>query len=277
MSCCPEVRVPISNLDDLAAGMLPGRILQKNSATGQGAGSLHSSFYLAGQPGAAVAPTPGLNGAALTSYSGQLDVPTAVSGKQIYLAGLDAVSNGVGAMFLYDRLWHNSGIVMTTTTAQAITHPGLPSRDIAASSNGEGVSVALEVSTVTGNAGTITNTTISYTNESGTAGRTGTLQSFPAAAVAGYWTPFALQAGDRGVRSIQSITLGTSYVSGTMHLVQYRQIGLIAQPSDNVGRSMAWDELKLPKVWDSSVPFLVYMLSSATIGRAFGAASYAQY
>jgi hypothetical protein len=38
--------------------------------------------------------------------------------------------------------------------------------------------------------------------------------------------PFLLQAGDTGVRSIQGITLGTTYTSGTMMLIAYRQIAL---------------------------------------------------
>lgn len=48
------------------------------------------------------------------------------------------------------------------------------------------------------------------------------MTSFPATAVAGTLVPFQLQAGDVGIRSVQSITLGTSYVAGTISLIGYR-------------------------------------------------------
>jgi hypothetical protein len=92
----------------------------------------------------------------------------------------------------------------------------------------------LLVSAATTNAGAITNCTISYTNSDGTAGRTGTMASFPATAALGTFVPFQLQAGDKGVRSIESITLGTSMVTGTVHLVLYREVAKAAAPSANV-------------------------------------------
>ena len=54
------------------------------------------------------------------------------------------------------------------------------------------------------------------------------MASFPITGVAGTFVPFELQAGDTGVRSIQGITLGTSYVSGVIHIVVYRVLDMMA-------------------------------------------------
>jgi hypothetical protein len=50
------------------------------------------------------------------------------------------------------------------------------------------------------------------------------MASFPATAVAGTLVPFQLATGDRGVQSVQSVTLGTSYVAGAISLVLFRII-----------------------------------------------------
>jgi hypothetical protein len=48
------------------------------------------------------------------------------------------------------------------------------------------------------------------------------MPSFPATAVAGTLVPFQLATGDRGVQSVQSVTLGTSYVAGAISLLLFR-------------------------------------------------------
>lgn len=261
------------SVDDVAYGfgITPGPIpLSKVGAAMEGLGLwYHSKWYEAGVPGAGAAPAPGLNGAALSSdptmVTGQIPFVKAASGREKRLGGLAATADRAGALLLLDRLWHNSGIVATTTTAQPITAAAQPARDLDGAALGNGVLAALEVSAATGNAGAITNTTISYTNEAGTAGRTGTIPSFPATAVAGTFVPFQLQAGDRGVRSVQSITLGTSYVSGTVHLILYRLLATLAFSRDGGEHSeKSWDQLGLPRLYDGAVPFFAWAARDTT-------------
>ncbi len=83
------------------------------------AGRPHSLFYLGGNPVAATAPAPGIKGAALTSYTGQLPFANPVSGSA-YLARIQAQAVQPGTLLLCDRLWHNSGLSTTVTTAQVI-------------------------------------------------------------------------------------------------------------------------------------------------------------
>lgn len=267
----------ISTEDQLLAGFQPPEFCLKAPFTGVAAGQWHSSVYLAGRPGAMAAPSSGLSGAAVTSSrAGMLPLTSAVSGSSIYLGGMDAAQGGnVGAVLLVDRLWDDSGITVTTTTGQTINSATWPSRDTSGSTNGAGVLVGIEVSSTLGN-GAVTNTTLTYTNSAGTASRTATIASFPAAAVTGTFVPFALAAGDVGVRSIQTLTLGTSYVSGTMHLVAYRVLASIPTPIANIASSQDFLELGLPRIYDNSALQLVYLLSGTAGGVVQASLNYAQ-
>jgi len=177
-----------------------------------------------GMPGAWSPGTPGLNGRAtdgtLAADNGCLRVLNAPGGSINLLTGVDGTANITGDLKIVDVMWVNTGLVTTTTTAQAIAAPvALPARDTAGTTNGAGVFAGILVTTATTNAGAITNTTISYTNSDGVAGRTGTIASFPSTAVIGTVLWFQLAAGDMGVRSVQSVTLGTSYGAGAISLI----------------------------------------------------------
>jgi hypothetical protein len=271
--------VAIADASQLIAGYIPYPAdLNKDAVTAEAAGIWHSTWYQAGVPGAGAAPGGGLNGATFSgTVSGQIAVPAAVAGRQIYLARLEASQAGnVGALAIVDRLWGNVPVV-TTTGAQAITSPTWPARDASATTLGERVMLALECSAATGNGGAITNTTVSYTNSAGTSGRTATLTSFPATAAVGTWVQLNLAAGDTGVRSVQSITLGTSYVSGAIHLVAFRLVARMPMPTANTGTDRGPFDLALPSVWDSSVLGALVLPQATAVGALTGSVAYAQY
>ena len=205
-----------------------------------------------GLPGAWSPGTPGLNGywtdASQTSnatnpvgasQTGSPQLQNPASGS-LYLNRLGITTSVAHFIDVWDLIWYNTGAVVTTTTAQTITMPATskPARDNYGTTNGEGWIAGIYVTTATTNAGAVTNTTISYTNSDGTAGRTGTIASFPATAVAGTLVLFQLAAGDRGIRSIESITLGTSYVAGAISVVLLRPLASVPNPVANVGGIM---------------------------------------
>lgn len=259
----------ISTLDGVIAGMRPPEDFLKVGGTMEAAGLHHSLLYTSGRPGAAVAPSPGMGGAALTTYAGQIPWVNPGAGNS-YLARLVAASSQTGCLLLVDRLWHNSGIAVTTTTGQTVNSVAWPARDRDGSTNGEAVMVALEVSTATTNAGAVTNTTLTYTNQAGTASRTATMASFPATAVAGTFVPFQLAAGDTGIRSIQTVTLGTSYGAGAVHLVAYRALARVGVPVANVGVSLDALTSGFPRCYDNTVPFLVWLASGTAAATISG-------
>lgn len=265
----------ITTVDGVLAGARPPEYISKIGANLEAAGVLASLFYRAGRPGAAVAPTPGLAGAALTTYAGQIPFTNPVSGNT-YIARLQ-LNATVGAGFiLADRLWHNSGLTVTTTTAQTVNSVTWPARDNNGTTDGEGVMIAIEVSTATTNASAVTNTTMSYTNQAGTSGKTATIASFPATSVASTFVPFNLADGDTGVRSIQSVTLGTSYGGGTIHLVAYRPLITLELPTANLGNSVDAVTGGFVRLYDNTVPFLLQHPTANTATNVIGSLVYTQ-
>lgn len=271
--------MPLADADQLIYGYIPyPSDLSKDAATAEAAGIWHSGWYQTGTPGAGSAPGGGLNGTAFTGpVPGQIAIPATVTGKSIYLARMEASQAGnIGTIALVDRIWGNVPVV-TTTGAQAVTSPTWPARDAVATTNGERVLLALECSSATTNVGAITNTTVSYTNSQGSSGRTATLSSWPATAVAGTWVALSLQAGDTGVRSVQSITLGTSYGGGAIHLIAFRLIARMPMPAANTGADRGPFDLALPNVWDISVLFPLWLPQGTALGAVTGSVSFSQY
>lgn len=264
----------ITTVDGALAGMQYPRTFAKAVTGTMVAGRPHSTFYLAGQPGAAVAPTPGAAGAALTSYSGQIPFTNPVSGNS-YLARFQGQATIAGTLVLADRLWHNSGIVVTTTTAQTINSAAFPARDVDASTNGNGVRIGLEVSTATG-AGAAT-PSISYTNQAGTAGKTGAMEvPYVASSIAGTFYPFTLAAGDTGVRSIQTYTGSVSMTSGAVHLVAYRELARLELTAANVPSAIDALTSGFPRMFDNTVPFIFFIPSTTTTSNISGSVVYTQ-
>lgn len=196
----------------------------------------------AGFPGAWAPGAPGLNGRVTdgtqTADFGCIPIRNPATGGN-YLTEIQMAASVNHSHLFFDVLWVNSGIVVTTTTAQAITTPTLPARDVNGTTNGEGCMIALLTTTANTNAAAIANATVSYTNSDGTAGRTATLTAvagsqIPISPVIGTITWFNLAAGDKGVRSIQSITLGTSLVAGAVSLMICRDIATIGTTIANV-------------------------------------------
>lgn len=264
----------ITSLDLALAGERPIEKFTKAVTGTLVAGRPFSTFYLAGIPGAAVAPTPGLAGAALTSYAGQIPFPPA--SENTHLAYFQATSSAqAGIVEKYDRLWHNSGFNITLATAQTVNSVAWPARDKNGATSGAGVYLGVEVSTATG-AGTPT-ITVSYTNSAGTAGRTGTnIVATVASSAAGTFYPIGLQAGDVGVQSVQTLTLSATWTSGTIHLVAYRLIMPLGLSAAGIPASVNAVTGNLAREYDNTVPFIVFTPQTTATTQISGAVKYTQ-
>lgn len=269
-------------LDSYAVGGLPGPVdYSKAAFTGQAAGALHSTFLVAGSPGAGVAPAGGINGTARTApYTGTVSAPASVASKRSYLARLEAEqAANVGSVLVADRLWDNT-FVVTSTGSQAIATGTLPARDAtvaagvpAPSTNGLGWLVGLEIYATMG-AATPT-VTITYTAADGTAGRTAVVTGL-SGAVAGWFLPFPLQGGDTGVRTITAVQLSVSWVSGTAGLVLYRPIARVGTPLVNVNNDRNALDMGFPFVADLSCLWEVYRLVGTAAGVTAGSFAFSQ-
>jgi hypothetical protein len=201
-------------------------------------------------------------GAALTSYAGQLPYTNPVSGSK-YIARMVGQATIAGTLFLLDRLWHNSGITITSTSPQTVDSAEFPARDNNGSVNGEGVMVAVEVSAATG-AGTPT-FTLGYTNSDNQNGKSAAnIVASAASSAIGCFHPIGLAAGDKGVKSIQTITLSATWTSGTMHLVAFRVLARLELPLAQVPNAFDLVTGGMPKCFDNTVPFLVFLPSTTT-------------
>lgn len=250
----------ITTLDGALAGFQPPvNILKVGAATT--IGRFYSPFYVAGLPGAATAPAPGLSGEALTTYTGQIPFSNPVSGNS-YLARFAGACNVAGTLLLCDRLWHNSGINVTSTGSQAISSVAWPARDRNGSTGGVDVLIGVEVRTVMG-AGTPT-WTMEYTNAAGTGGQTIVTAAQAATMAVGSFIPIQLAAGDTGVRSIQTWQQSATMTSGAYHLVAYRVLARIPLPVANVDGTVDAITGGFVRLHNDTVPFLLWLPATAT-------------
>lgn len=230
-----------------------------------------------GFPGAYTLGAPGLSGANFTcdtgagaAVAGAPVLPNATGGW--YLTRFGVTSPAVNTYELIDLVWYNTGIGITTTTGQTVNSVAFPARDLNGATSGEGYRIAIYVSAAAGLAATASNATVTYTNSSGTGSRTATLSASvgfqaPATPVIGTWIPFLLQAGDTGVQSIQTLTLGTTWVSGTINLMVYRPLADEGVPTANGSSGSLHNRQSINpgvRIWNGSCLNLSVIGSSAT-------------
>jgi hypothetical protein len=265
----------ITTLDGIIAGQQYPRNFAKAVTGTMVAGRPHSLFYLAGMPGAAVAPTPGIGGAVLTSYSGQIPFTNPASGNT-YLSRLQAQATQPGVLLLCDRLWHNSGMTITSTSEQTFTSSAqIPARDANGANAGAEVYAGVEVSGATG-AGTPT-LTLKYTNQAGTADKTATnIIATVASSIAGTFYPIGLAAGDTGIQKAQSLRLSATWTSGTIHVVLYRVLARLELTAANVPNAIDAITSGFPRLYDNTVPFLIFIPSTTTTSNISGQVVYTQ-
>jgi hypothetical protein len=258
----------ITTLDGALAGMQPPVTFTKAATPTLVAGRPHSLFYLAGAPGAATASSSGLAGAALTTRAGQLAFTNPVSGNS-YIGRLSGVATIAGTLILCDRLWDNSGLVMTSTSAQTINSAAFPARCADGTANGAQVLVGLEITGATGS-GT-PNLSMSYTNQSNTSGQTGAgILAGVASSAIGAFYPMGLAAGDTGVRSIQTFTLSATWTSGAASLVAYRELARLELSSGNIPNAIDALTSGFTRMFDNTVPFLIFIPSTTTASNISG-------
>lgn len=226
-----------------------------------------SLWAVAGAPPAGVFDNT-LPGVTLISTSaqvlGQLRFNDPPSGRS-YLAAARLSGAGTsqeGSILIADRLWHNGNINQTITTPQTVGSPQWPDRDINGGHTGDGVLIGLEVEVATGavDPGAV----LTYTNQAGVTGRTGTPIIPPGAAAqaVGNMLIFSLQGNDSGVRTVESLTYTASWLVGTVHLVAFRP--LLQVPISGNNRSNFADEMSggFPRLFDGSVPYVISISGS---------------
>jgi hypothetical protein len=158
-------------------------------------------------------------------------IPAVSTGRLTFLGGRFSfmpTSTGGGGMagIMIDLLNISGGLSGTVTTPQTTN---LPTAALTRYTSGEGVMAGIVIFTQVGN--TLTTIQVSYTNEAGVSGRTSTATSFGQTNFreARILIPIPLQAGDTGVRSIESVTLaGTTAIAGDFGVCLYKPLAMIS-------------------------------------------------
>jgi len=208
----------IANMDQLVAAMTAASAQNiawnKSSQIAEAAGTFCDFSQTHGQPGFMATPDAASSGG--TSYTGSaaggLPFNAPAVGQTTYLLSFTATSNVPGNLYLTDRLWACRGLSVTlgaTTNIVGMT-------DISRYSSGVGAEIWYWC--IAGAAFTAGTMTVSYTNSDGVSGRSCTITIGTSSA-----TPLttsqcfvgSLQAGDKGVRSIQSVTNTSCSFGGT--------------------------------------------------------------
>lgn len=134
--------------------------------------------------------------------------------------GLPVPNNSEFVVHLWDRVWVNGGLPLNTTARQAWAFPALTRY-----ASGLGLSLWLRIYTVQ----VINNTTVTieYVNSDNVARTFTSTQLFTSNNLFYPYTtvPMPLQLGDKGVRSISAVTLGTASGGGSYGFMLAKYLG----------------------------------------------------
>lgn len=260
-----------ATMDDIVAALsAQERVGQFKLNFQTNTGQWQSMWTQPGIPGAGAVPATGAGAAPTNATAGALQFtdPAGSNHKRLLAANIVS-SQGRGLAALIDRLVHTSGLSGTVTTAQTVNSAALPSgRDLNGAATGEGVEGWLEVYTQLG--GTGRTATVSYTNQAGTASRTGT------ATIPGSWgpnrmIPFSLDVGDTGVRSVQSVTLsGSTGTAGNFGVTLLRRVCNIELPSTGASCAKGPFDLGMPRVFAGSCLAFMAVYDGNNTSSLFG-------
>lgn len=249
----------------LAAGNKEDSTYSKQSITTT-LGRFYSLWKSTGIPAAGSNPGSAAGAAPTSATTGAIRFtnPTG-SGNKKHAVRISAMGPTAGILTLYDRLVHTSELSGTVTTAQTVNSAALTRY-----TDGIGVMCAIEVYTQIG--ATPVTATVSYTNEDGTAGRTGTI-SIPANALAGEFIgPMTLQGDDQGVLSVQTVTLSDSTgTAGNFGITLYYPLATIAYNANTFEeKDLVLQMSNLPEIKTSACLALIAYATTTSLGLQQG-------
>lgn len=191
-------------------------------------------------PSTAVVPT--------SATAGAIPFVNAGSGRQILVGGsintlAQGGDRGTGGrtLLLIDRLSQQGGLVANVTTPQTTN---LPTAALTRYTSGVGVWIALE--SYTAFSAAATTYIASYTNQAGVAAHTAGALSSDFGDI-GAFVVLALQSGDTGAKSVESLTVGSAAgTAGNLGIVLFRPLALIAmngqQSHFDILDTVGWNE-----------------------------------
>lgn len=233
----------------------PGGVTPQGSSTPQSLWSVSARA-----PGAAATPPTTPGAVPTNATSGALPFTNPAGADLAYLAQMDFEGSVAGTLVLYDRLYHCSGLSGTVTTPQNVdptpTNPVNRGPGVGGEPGNLGDDVGLWIECYTALGVTGTTIVASYTNEQGVAGRTTPTPSssnIPSSMAAGRMIQLPLQAGDRGVQSVQTVTLGGSTgTAGNFGVTLVHRLAEITCEASGVGDTYDLFRLGFPRIYPNA-------------------------
>ena len=244
----------------------------KAGGTAPAAGIWYSLARLGGYPpaiadGAAGSGTPGAGGTALTNASGTIQIANQSPDLKA-IVHIEANAGTACNLMLYDRLVHVSAVSNNATGSKNVGSAALPRY-----TDGKGVQVWLEYTT----AGTTTASVVdlnSYTDDAGNTGQTaGSSFTAPATAMVlnSIMGPMPLAAGDLGVRSVETLNVGTASTSGVTQVVLMRPLATLYVPANQMAeKDLVMQFSSLPQMVDGASLCLAYRATATTAIALYG-------
>lgn len=258
----------ITTMDGVVAAISGGQneYIYKAAVTAEGAGTWHSHWKTAGNPTAGATPAVGAGVAPTKATTGAFIFTNPGASITSYLLQLSVQNTSRATIRLYDRLVHTSGLSGTSTVSQTVNSAAITRPDAL----GAGTELWLEFYSAIGATGATL--TVTYTNQDGTASRTGTYVHPANAESVGQMVPVTLQSGDTGVRSVQSViwsvstgTLGDFGIVILRHLAFYPIIS-----ADSSGEGYDFARLGMPRIYDDACIAIAVFASGTSTGAMTG-------
>jgi hypothetical protein len=199
---------------------------------------------------------PGIPGTTYTDSAFSMTFP-AVSPRRKFITKIGAIASQPVTLMIYDRLAAVGGLEFDL--GYTVNTPALPRY-----TDGYGVQAWVEAISGTNNVSTRIS---SYTNQDGVAGRSGaSLQAVQL--LTAYSTlmfgPLPLQAGDRGIRTIQQVQGTTAATTATYSLTLLKPL-LMIPLSQNLWyeRDLALESMLLPEIFDGASLCMAIQVANA--------------
>lgn len=251
----------ITTLDQLIAAPKQTIPMIKTASRTSIAAIPFSVFDLAGNPGAGtLAGTSTTAGVVPTDATAGFPTINAFGGGATgYISAINFGSSVASRITLADMLW-KGGAYPFNASVTLSAQPSYSSR-VPGGTDYTGTQIWIEaVTAFTGNL----SIAVTYTNQSGTTGRTTGTVATAVAPTVGRMIQLPLQAGDSGVQKIESVTATVSTV-GTFNVLVLRPLWTGRAKINNDGDTHGPDKTGLPVVFaDSALFFYVTADSTAT-------------
>jgi hypothetical protein len=245
------------------------------AATALIAGRAASLWTYDGMPAGGAVPTTGAIPTRTTT--GALPFTAPGGSREKWLIGAGIASQIAGVYLLYDRLFHIGGLSGTSTSDQSV-QGSTPSPALTRNTGGVGNIVFYEVYTTIGT--TSTTLTMTYTDNDGNTGQTGTINigatNFREVSRA---QRIPLAAGDTGVRAVEKIALtATTGTVGNFGITIAQPLAWIPVGAAGV---MGWRDYTtglpgIPAIDPDACLALLFVPSAATAPELFGALSFVE-